>query len=121
METYLKGKFLSAGIDVGLVQDNNSFVQKYAYFHSVDVEKTVIDTRGGSDIVHADPNYLLGGQTWGVTRGDVEAQATAFARLEIRGGSGPYPGHTADPVYQSQRNSRHHRGCPARDDYPSRH
>jgi len=90
------------GEDIDGDGNNDAFVQLYAFFQIVDVEETVIDTRGGRDIVHADPNYILNGQTWGVTRGDVEARATAFGRLEIRGGAGQdviYGGASSDTIY----------------------
>ena len=77
------------------------YQQLYAFFQAIDVEETVIDTRGGRDIVHADPNYILNGQTWGVGYGDVEAGATAFARLEIRGSGQDviYGGVSSDTIY----------------------
>ncbi|MCA9219914.1 MAG: FG-GAP repeat protein, partial [Planctomycetales bacterium] len=57
---------------------------------------------GGIDIVHADPGYLLGDQSWGISLGDIEARATAFARLEIRGGDGEdviLGGASAETIY----------------------
>ncbi|MDV6029537.1 MAG: hypothetical protein F9B45_05405 [Phycisphaera sp. RhM] len=82
--------------------EDGAFVQQYAFFQSRDVERTVIDTRGGIDIIHADPGYLLGDQSWGVSLGDVEAHATAYARMEFRGGTGEdviLGGAGADTIY----------------------
>ncbi len=42
----------------------------------------------GDDIFHADAGYVLQGQSWGVNRGDVQAGAVSFAKLEVRGGNG---------------------------------
>ncbi|MCR9294491.1 MAG: hypothetical protein NXI32_17370 [bacterium] len=84
-----------------LVEDG-AFVQQYAFFQAQDLERTVIDTRSGIDIVHADPGYLLGDQSWGVAVGDIEARATAFARMEFRGGTGSdmiFGGAGADTIY----------------------
>ncbi len=44
--------------------------------------------RGGNDIFHADPGYLLEGVTWGLGQGDSEAGAATFDQLSVRGGQG---------------------------------
>ncbi|MBX3436714.1 MAG: FG-GAP repeat protein, partial [Planctomycetaceae bacterium] len=69
-------------------QSSSPFLQKYAFFHARDVERTVIDTGDGVDVVHADPGFVLNNQTWGISRGDVQARATAFTNVEIHGGDG---------------------------------
>ncbi len=76
---YANRQFISSG---GVYQ------QYYAFFQSKGVESTLIDLRGGDDIFHADPGYVLQGQSWGINRGDVQAGASSFAKLEVRGGAG---------------------------------
>src|SRR5205085_4800108 len=66
------------------------FDQRISFFQCKDIEGTLLDTRGGSDIIHLNPDYFtpsLGERTWGVARGDVQAGATAFRRIEVRGGA----------------------------------
>ena len=70
------------------VQTAGVYAQEYAYFQTRSVESTVIDLRSGDDIFHADAGYVLQGQSWGVNRGDVQAGAVSFAKLEVRGGNG---------------------------------
>ena len=63
--------------------------QKFAYFgnRTIDIEHAVIDTRAGDDEVHADPDHMLGGDTWGIPEGDYQQRAS-LANLEIYGGLG---------------------------------
>ncbi|MCW5626351.1 MAG: hypothetical protein KIT73_16675, partial [Burkholderiales bacterium] len=60
-----------------------------AFYSAIDVERTVIDTRGGDDVVHADPEYMFPNvpSEWGIKEGNFEARALIGA-LEIRGGDG---------------------------------
>ncbi|WP_406700164.1 SdrD B-like domain-containing protein [Singulisphaera sp. Ch08] len=67
---------------------DGQFLQKYAFFRTRDINRTVINTRGGADIVHADAGHTIGEETWGIARGDVQARAQAFAQIEIFGGDG---------------------------------
>lgn len=62
----------------------------YAYYQAQNIEGTLVDTRGGMDIVHAEPGFYFKPirQSWGIGRGDVQAGASAFKNLEIRGGDG---------------------------------
>jgi Ca2+-binding RTX toxin-like protein len=67
------------------------FEQRFAFFQCKEIEGTLIDTRGGGDIVHLDPHYFspsLGEKTWGIARGDVQSGASAYRRIEVRGGAG---------------------------------
>lgn len=69
----------------------------YAYFQAKGIEGTLVDTRGGEDIIHADSGFYFppSGQSWGVAPGDVQAGAQAYERMEFRGGDG------ADLIYGS--------------------
>ncbi|MCA9197940.1 MAG: FG-GAP repeat protein, partial [Planctomycetales bacterium] len=71
------------------VASDGSYQQRYAFFRAIDIERTVIDGGDASDVIHADPGYLLGGETWGISGGDLAAGATAFNRLVLMGGLGP--------------------------------
>ncbi|HXW10699.1 MAG TPA: hypothetical protein VD737_08795, partial [Steroidobacteraceae bacterium] len=65
------------------------FLQHYAFFQALSVEKIVIDTRGGDDIVHADPEYFFPNvptTEWGLAEGSFEEGAKI--PLEIRLGDG---------------------------------
>ncbi|MDF1845090.1 MAG: hypothetical protein P1U77_27055 [Rubripirellula sp.] len=64
------------------------FLQQFAFFRAEGIERTVVDTRGGNDVVHADPGYLLNSETWGISAGDLAAGASAFEQLVIIGGRG---------------------------------
>ncbi|NOT02310.1 MAG: LEPR-XLL domain-containing protein, partial [Phycisphaerales bacterium] len=78
------------------------FAQEYAYFQSRDIERTVIDTGDGVDVVHADGGYIFNGETWGVARGDVQDNGLAYQSIEIRGGEGKdwlYGGAGVDIIY----------------------
>jgi Ca2+-binding RTX toxin-like protein len=66
---------------------NGNFKQLFAYYQTQNVERTVIDTRAGDDEVHADPGYVLGGETYGINIGDFQQHAT-IAALQILGGEG---------------------------------
>ncbi|HEY7116284.1 MAG TPA: hypothetical protein VH475_06850, partial [Tepidisphaeraceae bacterium] len=61
--------------------------QLFSFYQAHNVERTVIDTRAGDDEIHADPGYLLGGQTYGIKAGDFQQNAQ-IAALEIHGGEG---------------------------------
>jgi len=89
----------SEGTDDGdflLRHDGNPAVF-YSYFQAKNVEATLVDTRGGRDVIHADPGFYFGpsGQSWGISPGDVQAGATSYRRIELRGGDG------ADLIYGS--------------------
>ncbi|MGI9332597.1 MAG: LamG-like jellyroll fold domain-containing protein, partial [Gammaproteobacteria bacterium] len=65
------------------------FLQHYAFYQALSVEKTVIDTRAGDDIVHADPEYFFPNvptTEWGLAEGAFEEGAKI--PLEIRLGDG---------------------------------
>jgi Ca2+-binding RTX toxin-like protein len=66
---------------------SGQFRQHYAFFQPVDVDRLVLDTRGGDDEVHADPGYFIGASGWGLAA-DVLPQRAALADLEVRGGAG---------------------------------
>ena len=72
----------------GFLQTDQGFAQQYAFFRANEVERTVVDTRGGDDIVHADSGYVLNRETWGISAGDLAAGASAFSQLSILGGDG---------------------------------
>ncbi|NLF30482.1 MAG: hypothetical protein GX591_06305, partial [Planctomycetes bacterium] len=71
------------------------YAQQYAFWRTVGVEHTVIETRGGNDEVRADPEYRIplpdGSGTrsteWGIKRGNFQEGAVIGA-LEIYGGPG---------------------------------
>ncbi|MEQ1825056.1 MAG: SUMF1/EgtB/PvdO family nonheme iron enzyme, partial [Pirellula sp.] len=63
--------------------------QHYAFFTVFDIEDTtyaVMDTRRGDDEVHADPEYLIRGNEWGIDPEDRPQRAKVD--LIIRGGDG---------------------------------
>ena len=74
-----------AAVDEGA---DAAFLQTYASFRARDVDRTVVNTRGGKDVVRADPGYVLNGASWGIAAGDVAAGATAFGEVLIVGGEG---------------------------------
>ncbi|HEY7599939.1 MAG TPA: LamG-like jellyroll fold domain-containing protein, partial [Candidatus Limnocylindrales bacterium] len=63
--------------------------QTYAFYQTISVEKTVIDTRAGDDVVHAEPEFMYPNvpSEWGIKPGDYEQRALIGA-LEIHGGDG---------------------------------
>ena len=65
------------------------FEQHYAFYQTNDIEKTVINTRGGDDIVRGDSEYQFPNveSEWGIDLGDFEQGGTISA-LEIYGGDG---------------------------------
>ncbi|MAE67893.1 MAG: hypothetical protein CMJ18_26865, partial [Phycisphaeraceae bacterium] len=65
------------------------FEQQFAFYQVRDIEGTVIDTRGGNDVVRGDPQFTFPGtlSEWGIDPGDFEQGAT-IAALDIRGGDG---------------------------------
>ena len=46
--------------------------EKLSYYQAVNVQQTIIDARGGANIVHADPGFVFPGttQSWGFNPGD---------------------------------------------------
>ncbi|MCA9137168.1 MAG: hypothetical protein KDB00_10425, partial [Planctomycetales bacterium] len=64
-------------------------LQHYAFYQTRDVESTVIDTRAGNDVIHADPGYKFPGteSEWGFAAGDYQQRALISA-IEVRGGEG---------------------------------
>ncbi len=77
--------------------------QTYAFFTTISVEKMVIDTQGGDDVVHADPEYMFPNvpSEWGIDVGDYE-QRGLLGGLEIYGGDGNdrlFGGAQNDKIY----------------------
>ncbi|MGB2822750.1 MAG: hypothetical protein WBF17_17330, partial [Phycisphaerae bacterium] len=72
-----------------------AYVQHYSFYQPVNVERTVIDTQGGDDVVRGDPEYMfpLADGTgvvyseWGIKAGNYQEGARIGA-LEIHGGEG---------------------------------
>jgi len=85
---------------------NRRFEQAYAHYQTVDVERTVIETRAGNDVVHGAPEYKfpntgVQGSEWGIDSGDFE-QRGLIAALEIHGGDGDdrlFGGALDDRIY----------------------
>jgi hypothetical protein len=68
---------------------NNNVWRRYlGAFYAYDIDGSLIDLRGGSDIFHADAFASIFGEAWGIGAGDITAGATAYANLDIRGGDG---------------------------------
>jgi Ca2+-binding RTX toxin-like protein len=68
---------------------NNNIWRRYlGAFYAYDIDGSLIDLRGGSDIFHADAFASIFGEAWGIGAGDITAGATAYANLDIRGGDG---------------------------------
>ncbi len=69
--------------------DQERFEQFYHFYTVRDIEHTVIDTRAGDDVVHADSEFVFPATTseWGISPGDFQAGAR-IASLEILGGDG---------------------------------
>lgn len=65
------------------------YLQHYAFYQTISVEKTVINTRGGDDIVRADPEYFFPNvaSEWGIKAGNFEERGV-IGGLEIFGGEG---------------------------------
>src|SRR5205807_91753 len=77
--------------------------QTYSFYQTISVEQTVIDTRAGDDIVHADPEYKFPNvpSEWGIKVGDFEQRAL-IGGLTIYGGDGNdqlYGGAQNDSIY----------------------
>jgi len=72
-----------------LVDGASIFRQDYVFYQTVSVEQTVIDTRGGDDIVHGEPEYRFPNVPgeWGIDPGDLQQRAL-IGGLVIRGGDG---------------------------------
>jgi len=64
-------------------------VQNFVFYQTRDVERTVIQTRSGDDVVHGDPEFKYPNvdSEWGIDPGDFEQRALLGA-LEIDGGPG---------------------------------
>ena len=69
--------------------DNGVFEQRYVFYQTVGVERTVIELQAGDDEFHGDPEYTFKGVSseWGIDPGDFEQRAL-IAALEIHGGDG---------------------------------
>ncbi|MBI4579875.1 MAG: hypothetical protein HY718_09245, partial [Planctomycetes bacterium] len=65
------------------------YVQEFAFYQVLNMERTVIDTRAGDDEVHGNPAYVFPftESEYGIVPGDFEQGGTIGA-LEIRGGDG---------------------------------
>ena len=71
-----------------------AFKQHFAFFQTDSIEGAAFETRGGDDVVHADPGFLFAlpdgsgfvPSEWGIDPGD--AQQGAIADVEILGGQG---------------------------------
>ena len=65
------------------------YVQNFVFYQTRDVERTVIQTRSGDDVVHGDPEFKYPNvdSEWGIDPGDFEQRALLGA-LEIDGGPG---------------------------------
>jgi Ca2+-binding RTX toxin-like protein len=76
------------GFDL-LTPGSPKYEQLYAFYQVVSVEKTVINTMAGDDIVRGDPEYMFPNfpSEWGIKAGDLEQRAL-IGRLEIYGGDG---------------------------------
>lgn len=77
--------------------------QTYAFYQTISVEKTVIDTRAGDDMVRADTEYKFPNVPgeWGIDPGDYEQRAL-IGGLEIYGGDGNdmlFGGALGDRIY----------------------
>ncbi|MEZ6120471.1 MAG: calcium-binding protein [Pirellulaceae bacterium] len=68
------------------VSSDGQHQQLYSFFRAINIDRTVVDAGAGTDIIHADPGYLLGGESWGISGGDLAAGATAFRQLMLVGG-----------------------------------
>ncbi|RLB94870.1 MAG: hypothetical protein DRH50_05770, partial [Deltaproteobacteria bacterium] len=65
------------------------YQQTYIFYQAKQVERTVIDTRAGDDVVHGDPEYKFPNvdSEWGIKEGSLE-QNGLISALEIYGGDG---------------------------------
>lgn len=73
---------------VSVTSEDGDFL-RFAFFQTFDIERTVIETRAGNDIVHAEPEFRFLGseQTFGIASGDF-VQRALLGALEIHGGDG---------------------------------
>ncbi|MFC1858044.1 proprotein convertase P-domain-containing protein [Thermodesulfobacteriota bacterium] len=81
----------------------DAYKQTYIFYQTHQVEKTVIDTRGGDDVVHGDPEYKFPNidSEWGIDPGD-EEQGGDISSLVIYGGDGDdklFGGAYDDEIY----------------------
>ena len=73
----------------------DAFQQHYDFYQAINVEATEIDTRGGDDVVRADPEFkfpLADGSgvidsEWGIKAGNFQ-EGAKISNLTIRGGDG---------------------------------
>ena len=82
---------------------NRRYEQNYVFYEAVNVERTVIDTRAGNDVVHGAPEYKFPNtdSEWGIDPGDRQ-QRGLISALEIHGGDGAdqlYGGAEDDVIY----------------------
>lgn len=93
----------SAAGDGAYLHDGSVPRQDYVFYQPVNVERTLIQTRGGDDEVYANPGHLIPGSSsglWGFNPGDL-AQGALLAALEIDGGDGDdtlYGGPLGDTI-----------------------
>jgi len=105
-EMALDSDLVVSGVDkttLGFTADQALEPQKSIYSQTHQVEKTVIDVRGGDDVVHGDPGYkfLNVDSEWGIDPGDAE-QGGDISGLIIYGGDGNdvlYGGAYDDKLY----------------------
>ncbi|KKK86946.1 hypothetical protein LCGC14_2758160, partial [marine sediment metagenome] len=81
--------------------DGSSAVLHYAFYQASGIERTVIDTRAGNDVVHADPGYVFRGSAsqWGI-------QVGAFQQRGILGALEIYGGDDSDLLFGGPLNDR---------------
>ncbi|MEM0924706.1 MAG: hypothetical protein AAGJ83_01590, partial [Planctomycetota bacterium] len=66
-----------------------AFQQKFLFYTTEEVERTVIDLQAGDDVFRGDPEFKFPAidSEWGIDPGDFE-QGAEIAALEVRGGDG---------------------------------
>ena len=74
-----------------------AYLEQYAYFQGAGTCPARSSTwAAGQDVLHMDGGYTLNGQTWGISQGDIQAGASAFANVEVRATDGS--GHVASGI-----------------------
>src|SRR6185369_17957954 len=65
------------------------YQQTYLFYQTQEVENTLFDTRGGDDIVRADPEFKFpfNDSEWGISPGDAQ-QRGFLVPLTLHGGAG---------------------------------